>query len=178
MLLGDSSVIKEKDQTDNDGTEVHSYSRANQIIAKVSVGVIVSFIILGIMGGICCWLENTYFGDCYWMTVFGSIHMLWISSVIAVLLEKQLPKWQRTLNILAPLTINGIIVLSFLLTTYIPYEAMNHLRRTITEDVPMIFFILSIIFVIVVWLINTIVVLRNRVQSQQKQIDNIPPYNP
>jgi hypothetical protein len=178
MLLGDSSVIKKKEQTDNDGTEVHSYSRANQIIAKVSVGVIVSFIILGIMGGICCWLENTYFGDCYWMTVFGSIHMLWISSVIAVLLEKQLPKWQRTLNILAPLTINGIIVLSFLLTTYIPYEAMNHLRRTISEDVPMIFFILSIIFVIVVWLINTIVVLRNRVQSQQKQIDNIPPYNP
>ncbi|MBQ5775337.1 MAG: hypothetical protein IIW05_05645 [Paludibacteraceae bacterium] len=178
MLLGDSSVIKEKEQTDNDGTEVHSYSRANQIIAKVSVGVIVSFIILGIMGGICCWLENTYFGDCYWMTVFGSIHMLWISSVIAMLLEKQLPKWQHTLNILAPLTINGIIVLSFLLSTYIPYEAMNHLRRTITEDVPMIFFILSIIFVIVVWLINTIVVLRSRVQSQQKQIDNIPPYNP
>lgn len=178
MLLGDSSVIKEKEQTDNKIQELRAYSRANQIIAKVSVGVIVSFIILGIMGGICCWLENTYFGDCYWMTVFGSIHMLWISSVIAMLLEKQLPKWQRTLNILAPLTINGIIVLSFLLTTYIPYEAMNHLRRTITEDVPMIFFILSIIFVIVVWLINTIVVLRNRVQSQQKQIDNIPPYNP
>ena len=35
MLLGDSSVIKEKEQTDNDGTEVHSYSRANQVIAKV-----------------------------------------------------------------------------------------------------------------------------------------------
>ena len=178
MLLGDYNIIKEKGQTDNGIQEARSYSKANQIIAKVSVGVIVSFIILGIMGGICCWLENTYFGDCYWMTVFGSIHMLWISSVIAMLLEKQLPKWQRTLNILAPLTINGIIVLSFLLTTYIPYEAMNHLRRTITEDVPMIFFILSIIFVIVVWLINTIVVLRNRVQSQQKQIDNIPPYNP
>ena len=169
LLLGDSSVIKEKEQTDNDGTEVHSYSRANQIIAKVSVGVIVSFIILGIMGGICCWLENTYFGDCYWMTVFGSIHMLWISSVIAMLLEKDLAGWHRTLNILAPILINGAIVLALLLEVYIPREVIYQLSRTLTEDIPEMGFILSIIFVFAVWIINTIVVLRTIARTKEKK---------
>ena len=169
MLLGDYNIIKEKGQTDNGIQEARSYSKANQIIAKVSVGVIVSFIILGIMGGICCWLENTYFGDCYWMTVFGSIHMLWISSVIAMLLEKDLAGWHRTLNILAPILINGAIVLALLLEVYIPREVIYQLSRTLTEYIPEMGFILSIIFVIAVWFINTIIVLRTIARTKEKK---------
>lgn len=159
MLLGDSS-IKEKEQTDNKIQELRAYSRANQVIAKVSVGVIAVLSVLAIFSGIFGWFENTYWEECYFITVLGSIHMLWISSVIAMLLEKDLARWHRTINILAPIIINGGIVLALLLEAYIPIDVIYQLSRTLTEDIPMIGLILSIIFVIAVWLINTIVVLR------------------
>ena len=168
MLLGDS-IIKEKDQTDNDGTEVHSYSRANQVIAKVSVGVIAVLSVLAIFSGIFGWFENTYWEDCYFITALGSIHMLWISSVIAMLLEKDLARWHRTINILAPLIINGAIVLALLLEVYIPREVIYQLSRTLTEDIPEMGFILSIIFLIAVWIINTIVVLRTIARTKEKK---------
>lgn len=160
MLLGDYNIIKEKGQTDNGIQEARSYSKANQVIAKVSASVLILFTILGILSAIFGWFENTYWEDCYFITVLGSIHMLWISSVIAMLLEKDLPCWHRTINILAPLIINGAIVLALLLEAYIPREVIYQLSRTLTEDIPMMGLILSIIFVIAVWLINTIVVLR------------------
>ena len=169
MLLGDYNIIKEKEETDNGCTEVHSYSRANQVIAKVSVGVIAVLSVLAIFSGIFGWFENTYWEDCYFITVLGFIHMLWISSVIAMLLEKELPRWHRTLNILAPLLINGVIVLGLLLEVYIPMEIVYHLSRTLTEDIPEIGFILSIIFVIAVWIINTIVVLRTIARTKKKE---------
>ena len=160
MLLGDYNIIKEKGQTDNGSTEIRSYSRANQVIAKVSIGAIAGLIVLAIFSGILGWFENMYWDGCYFVTVFGSIHMLWISSVIAMLLEKDLARWHRTINILAPLIINGGIVLALLLEAYIPIDVIYQLSRTLTEDIPMMGLILSIIFVIAVWLINTIVVLR------------------
>ena len=160
MLLGDSSIIKEQEQTDNKIQELRAYSRANQVIAKVSVGVIAVLSVLAIFSGIFGWFENTYWEDCYFITALGSIHMLWISSVIAMLLEKDLARWHRTINILAPLIINGGIVLALLLEAYIPIDVIYQLSRTLTEDIPMMGLILSIIFVIAVWLINTIVVLR------------------
>ena len=160
MLLGDYNIIKEKGQTDNGIQEVRSYSKANQVIAKVSASVLILFTILGILSAIFYWFENMYWGECYIVTTFGFIHMLWISSVIAMLLEKDLARWHRTINILAPLIINGGVVLALLLEAYIPIDVIYQLSRTLTEDIPMMGLILSIIFVIAVWLINTIVVLR------------------
>ena len=169
MLLGDYNIIKEKGQTDNGIQEAQSYSKANQVIAKVSVGVIAVLSVLAIFSGIFGWFENTYWEDCYFITVLGSIHMLWISSVIAMLLEKDLAGWHRTLNILAPILINGAIVLALLLEVYIPREVIYQLSRTLTEDIPEMGFILSIIFVIAVWIINTIVVLRTTLRTKKKE---------
>ena len=169
ILLGDSSIIKEEKQTDNKIQELRAYSRANQVIAKVSVGVIAVLSVLAIFSGIFGWFENTYWEDCYFITALGSIHMLWISSVIAMLLEKDLARWHRTINILAPLIINGAIVLALLLEVYIPREVIYQLSRTLTEDIPEMGFILSIIFVIAVWLINTIVVLRTTLRTKKKE---------
>lgn len=169
MLLGDYNIIKEKEETDNKIQELRAYSRANQVIAKVSVGVIAVLSVLAIFSGIFGWFENTYWEDCYFITVLGSIHMLWISSVIAMLLEKDLAGWHRTLNILAPILINGAIVLAFLLEVYIPMEIIYHLSSTLTKDIPEMGFILSIIFVIAVWIINTIVVLRTTVRTKEKK---------
>jgi hypothetical protein len=169
MLLGDSSITKEKEQTDNKIQELRAYSRANQVIAKVSFGAVLSFIILGIIGGICNWFNNNDFMGIYTITTFAFVHMLWISSVIAMLLEKELPRWHRTINILAPLIINGAIVLALLLEVYIPREVIYQLSRTLTEDIPEMGFILSIIFVIAVWIINTIVVLRTTLRTKKKE---------
>ena len=169
MLLGDSSIIKEQEQTDNKIQELRAYSRANQVIAKVSVGVIAVLSVLAIFSGIFGWFENTYWEDCYFITALGSIHMLWISSVIAMLLEKDLAGWHRTLNILAPILINGAIVLALLLEVYIPREVIYQLSRTLTQDIPEMGFILSIIFLIAVWIINTIVVLRTTLRTKKKE---------
>lgn len=169
MLFGDCSVIKAKGQSDKGCTEVHSYSRANQVIAKVSVGVIVVLSVLAIFSGIFGWFENTYWEDCYFITALGSIHMLWISSVIAMLIEKDLAGWHRTLNILAPILINGAIVLALLLEVYIPREVIYQLSRTLTEVVPTIGLILTIAFVIAVWFINTIIVLRTIARTKEKK---------
>ena len=169
MLLGDYNIIKEKGQTDNGIQEARSYSKANQVIAKVSASVLILFTILGILSAIFRWFENMYWDECYFVTVFGSIHMLWITSVIAMLLEKDLARWHRTINILAPLIINGAIVLALLLEVYIPREVIYQLSRTLTEDIPEMGFILSIIFVIAVWIINTIVVLRTIARTKEKK---------
>ena len=168
MLLGDSN-IKEKEQTDNGIQELRAYSRANQVIAKVSVGVIAVLSVLAIFSGIFGWFENTYWENYYFITALGSIHMLWISSVIAMLLEKDLARWHRTINILAPLIINGAIVLALLLELYIPREVIYQLSRTLTEDIPEMGFILSIIFVFAVWIINSIVVLRTIARTKEKK---------
>ena len=169
MLLGDYNIIKEKEQTDNTIQELRAYSRANQVIAKVSVGVIAVLSVLAIFSGIFGWFENTYWEDCYFITALGSIHMLWISSVIAMLLEKDLARWHRTINILAPLIINGAIVLALLLEVYIPREVIYQLSRTLTEVMPTIGLILTIAFVVAVWFINTIIVLRTIARTKEKK---------
>ena len=169
MLLGDSSIIKEKGQTDNKIQEMRAYSRANQVIAKVSVGAVFCFIIIGIMGSICNWYSNYDFVTIYAITTFAFVHMLWICSVIAMLIEKELVRWHRTINILAPLIINGAIVLALLLEVYIPREVIYQLSRTLTEVVPTIGLILTIAFVIAVWFINTIIVLRTIARTKEKK---------
>lgn len=168
MLLGDCSVIKAKEPTDSKNQELRSYSRTNQIIAKVSVGAVLTFIILGIIGGIFSWFSHNYFMVIYTITTFALLHMLWISSVIAMLLEKDLVRWHRTLNILAPIVINGVLVLWVLVAAYIPNHIEYRLGRIITDDIPIIGIILSLIFVVAVWIINTIVVLRTTVRTKEK----------
>ena len=172
MLLGDSSVIKEKEQADNKIQELRAYSRANQVIAKVSVGAVFCFIIIGIMGSICNWYSNYDFVTIYAITTFAFVHMLWICSVIGMLLEKELPRWLRTLNILAPILLNAVVVLVMLVEVYLPSEVEYYLSSKLSEDTLLISLILSIIFVIAVWLINTIIVLRSRTRSKQEQISN------
>ena len=172
MLLGDSSVIKEQKQVDNKIQELRAYSRANQVIAKVSVGAVLSFIILGIIGGICNWFNNNDFTGCYTITTFAFVHMLWIGSVIAMLLEKELARWHRMLNILAPIVINVVVVLWALFAVCLPSGLVDRLGRTMTDDIPVIGVILSLIFAITVWIINTVVVLRSRTRSKQEQISN------
>ena len=149
--------------------EVRTYSRANQIIAKVSVGAVLSFIILGVIGGIFSWFSHNYFMVIYTITTFAFVHMLWISSVIAMLLEKDLIRWHRTLNILAPIVINGVLVLWVLVAAYIPNHIEYRLGRIITDDIPIIGIILSLIFVVAVWIINTIVVLRTIARTKEKK---------
>ena len=164
ILLGDRGFIKEKEQTDNGIQEAQSYSKANQIIAKVSIGTLVVFIILTLLSGIFGWFENTYWEECF-ITVLGSIHMLWISSVIAMLLEKVLPRWHRTLNILAPIVVNGVLVLLALnAILQIDYRIPNFV-----EDFLCLCLLMSIVFVIIVWLINTIIVLRTIARTKEKK---------
>ena len=170
ILLGDYGLINAREQTDNDGIETYAYSRASQVIAKVSVGALLCIIILGIIGGICNWFNHYDFMGIYTITSFAFVHMLWISSVIAMLLEKELAGWHRTLNILAPIIINVVLVLWALLAAYIPSDLVYRLGRTITDDIPIIGVILSLIFVIIVWIINTVAVLRtikNKKESSQ-----------
>ena len=165
ILLGDRGFIKEKEQTDNGIQEAQSYSKANQVIAKVSVGAVLSFIILGIIGGIFNWFSHHNFRGIYTITTFAFVHMLWISSVIAMLLEKDLAGWHRTLNILAPIVINGVLVLLALnAILQIDYRIPNFV-----EDFLCLCLLMSIVFVIMVWLINTIIVLRTIARTKEKK---------
>ena len=141
----------------------HAFSKASQVLAWVSVGGIGLLLCVGIVGGVLNEYDNRYWEDCYLVTAFGFVHMLWISSVITMLLEKQLPKWHRTINILAPLTINGFIVLTLSLETYIPRQFKTFVENTFIVDLSMLVLYLSIIFIIIVWLINTVIVLRTRI---------------
>ena len=165
ILLGNRGFIKENERTDNGIQEVHPFSKINQIIAKVSIGTLAVFTILTLLSGIFGWFENTYWEDCYFITVLGSIHMLWISSVIAMLLEKVLPRWHRKLNILAPIVINGVLVLLALnAILQIDYRISNFV-----EDFLCLCLLISIVFVIIVWLINTIIVLRTIARTKEKK---------
>lgn len=164
ILLGNRGLIKEKEQTDNGIQEVHPFSKTNQIIAKVSVGVIICFVIIGIIGGIFNLFSLHNFRGIYTITTFAFVHMLWISSVIAMLLEKVLPRWHRTLNILAPIVVNGVLVL---LALYTQVELTYNIPNFI-EDFLLLCLLMSIVFVIIVWLINTIIVLRTIARNKER----------
>ena len=165
ILLGNRGFIKEKEQTDNGIQEVHPFSKINQIIAKVNVGVIICFVIIGIIGGIFNWFSHHNFRGIYTITTFAFVHMLWISSVIAMLLEKVLPRWHRKLNILAPIVINGVLVLLALNAIL----QINYRIPNFVEDFLCLCLLMSIVFVIIVWLINTIIVLRTIARTKEKK---------
>lgn len=164
MLMSERSVIIAKDQTDSEINEVQSYSRANQIIAKVSISAVLCFIIIGIIGGIFNWFSHHNFRGIYTITTFAFVHMLWISSMIAMLLEKVLPRWHRTLNILAPIVINGVLVL---LALYSILELIYNIPNFV-EDFLCLCLLVSFVFIIIVWLINTIIVLRTIARNKER----------
>jgi hypothetical protein len=172
ILFDDRGIIKDKEQSDSEIKEVRSYSRASQVIAKVSVGAVLCSIIIGIIGGIFSWFNNNDFMGIYTISTFAFVHMLWIGSIIAMLLEKELARWHRMLNILAPIVINVVLVLWALFTVCLPSGLVDRLGRTMTDDIPVIGVILSLIFAITVWIINTVVVLRSSTRSKQEQISN------
>ena len=79
--------------------------------------------------------------------------------------EKDLAGWHRTLNILAPIVINGVLVLLALnAILQIDYRIPNFV-----EDFLCLCLLMSIVFVIIVWLINTIIVLRTIARSKEKK---------
>lgn len=160
-LYGEMAVPADSEAAPTQSTKLPlQYSKFNRIIAWSSVIGLALLIIIRIIGCVLNWFSWWYGEDCYWFTVIGFVHMSWIGSVITMLLEKQLPKWHRLLNILAPVIINGVVVLICLLSAFIPSDVMYCLDNIITEDIPMIGIIISAAFIVVVWLINTILVLR------------------
>lgn len=165
ILQGEHGITKENVQTDNGIQEVHPFSKTNQIIAKVNVGVIICFVIISIIGGIFNWFSHHNFRGIYTITTFAFVHMLWISSVIAMLLEKVLPRWHRTLNILAPIVINGVLLLLALNAIL----QINYRIPNFVEDFLCLCLLMSIVFVIIVWLINTIIVLRTIARTKEKK---------
>ena len=139
------------------------YSKANITIAWISVSVFVIFGFVAILGVGFDWFEHLQFQRYYFVLCGSCIHMLWISSVIAMLLDKGIKKWQRVLNALAPILIN----LSLLLILYAVYIlSPGFISDILTEDVAILAFIGSLVFSIVVWLINTFTVLRAKFQAK------------
>lgn len=160
-LYGEIAVLADAETAPTQSTTLQ-YSKANRVIAWTSVIGLALLMVIGIIGYVLTWFRLPYEHDCYWFTAIGFAHMSWICSVVAMLLEKQIPKWHRLLNILAPIIINGVVVLMCLLIAYIPEHVMPRLNDVITDTIPTIAICLSLAFLVIVWLINTILVLRTK----------------
>lgn len=153
--------------------QIQLYSKTSQIIAQSSVYIAALFGLIAIFGNAFKWFDIYDFEDKYFISLFACVHMLWISSIIAMLLERTNKKWLRILNILAPLVINGAIVLALCLDAFIPWEVRQSINPIIREDIPLIVICLCIALPILVWMINTVVVLR--ANALAKQEDNNKP---
>ena len=151
--------------------QVLSYSKANRVIAWISVGMVVVFGLIAIIGLGFDRFADYHFNDKYFVSLCSSVHILWISSVIAMLLEPGIKKWQRVLNVISPLLINGVIVLCLCLGTLIPGGPFRNLSPTLTEDILTIGLIGSMVFPIVVWIINTFTIFyaQHRLKLQNKE---------
>lgn len=144
--------------TPNPSDKIHTFSRSNRIIAWITTGGLIIYIPIGIIGLGLDWFENYAFNMIYSLPGMCLAHMLWISSVVAMLLEKSLQRWLRILNILAPLIINGAIVLAVMLMGLIPDEMRWDFQRSNLFDLLNTGFFLCIAFPSIVWLTNTYVV--------------------
>lgn len=63
VLLENHVIYKIK----NESKKVQSYSKANQVIAKVSAISLLFITILGILSAMCHWFENSYWGTAIWL---------------------------------------------------------------------------------------------------------------
>lgn len=147
--------------------QVQRYSKANRIVAWMSVGVLAVLGMVGILGVGFDWFHGSRFEDVYLITVVALVHMLWIGSVIAMMMEKHAKRWLRRLCVLAPLVINGVVMLFLWLEIYLPRRVIMEMDKIYTEDIPIVVLIGSVALVIVVWLINTFVVLRASVRQSR-----------
>ena len=148
-----------------------SYSKANRVIAWISVGMVVVFGLIAIIGLGFDRFADYHFNEKYFVSLCSSVHILWICSVIAMLLEPSIKRWQRVLNVMAPLVINGALVLWSCIEAFIPWDVRKRLCLTITEDIPTIGLIGSMVFPIVVWIINTFTIFyaQHRLKLQNKE---------
>ena len=147
--------------------QVQRYSKANRVVAWMSVGVLAVLGMVGILGVGFDWFYGSRFEDVYLITVVALVHMLWIGSVIAMMMEKHVKRWLRRLSVLAPLVINGVVMLFLWLEIYLPRRVIMEMDKIYTEDIPIVVLIGSVALVIVVWLINTFVVLRASVRQSR-----------
>jgi hypothetical protein len=108
------------------------------------------------------WFEYSAFEDVFYVFMLSAVHLLWIASVIAMLLERNAKKWLRVLNTIAPLAINVIVVLVLCISAAIPREVWHGMSAFLKDDLPMILVSCSAIYCVLVWIINTVVVLRAR----------------
>ena len=148
-------------QKDNEAVPV-VYSRANRVIAKLSVMMVVMWGLIAILGVGFDWFEYSAFEDVFYVFMLSAVHLLWIASVIAMLLERNAKKWLRVLNTIAPLAINVIVVLVLCLSVAIPAEVWFEMSAFLKDDLPIILVSCSAIYCVLVWIINTVVVLRAR----------------
>lgn len=148
-------------QKDNEAVPV-VYSRANRVIAKLSVMMVVMWGIIAILGVGFDWFEDFAFEDAFYVFMLSAVHLLWIASVIAMLLERNAKKWLRVLNTIAPLAINVIVVLVLCISAAIPREVRLEMSAFLKDDLPIILVSCSAIYCVLVWIINTVVVLRAR----------------
>lgn len=155
ILNGKKTKIRKQKTT----KQYVSYSQANRVIAWISIGMIVVFGLIAIIAVGLNWFEGSSFEDRYTVSLCCFVHILWICSVIAMLLEPSIKRWQRVLNVMAPLLINGAVVLGCCIEVYIPWNLTKLLGPTIAEDIPTIGLIGCMVFPVVVWIINIFTVL-------------------
>ena len=153
---------------------IQRYSKVNRNIAWSSVGVLVTLVLLGIVGWGFDWFNSYEFLDFYWITFIGCVHMLWLCSVIAMALDKAAKRWQRMLSIIAPIQINALLVIYLELEVVVPRQMLDSLPSWMTEDIPIILLVIALLFLVAVWLINTIQVLRvENLASKQQLLTNL-----
>ena len=157
-----SSKTANSNDTPTQAPSVIQFSKANNILAWASICTLTIFSLLAIIGACFSWFRFGYFEDKFLICLLSSIHLLWICSVVSMLLEKSVQRWLRIMNIIAPLIINGAIVLAMIIVGFMPDYLMRDFEYTNIYDLLMVVFFLSIAFPIVVWLINTFVVLRSK----------------
>lgn len=144
-----------------------SYSKANRMLAWTSFIVVVIAGVVAILAVGFDWFHGSRFEDVYLITVVALVHMLWIGSVIAMMMDKHAKKWLRRLSVSAPLVINGVVMLFLWLEIYLPRRVIMEMDKIYTEDIPMVVLICSVALVILAWLINTFVVLRASVRQSR-----------
>ena len=153
-----SSKAANSNDTPTQSPSVIQYAKANKILAWASIGILTIFALLAIIGACFSWFRFGNFEDKFLICLLSSIHMLWICSVVLMLLEKSVQRWLRIMNIIAPLIINGAIVLAMIIVGFMPDHLMRDFEYTNIYDLLMVVFFLSIAFPVIVWLTNTYVV--------------------
>lgn len=158
----------------SDKEDVQCYSKASRTMALVSVIVVAVLVVVGTL----VWMSGTLWDwQCdydvegvYWITVFGAVHLLWICSVIAMLMDPAAKRWQRVVNVIAPIQINALVVFILLAEEFIPIHVMAGLPSWLKNDLSFGLLVTGLLFLVVVWVMNTAMVLRAEKKLRKKQV--------